>query len=402
MKWGDEMRRIWNALRYGDAETRKCIGSVIFFSVLGVVLIAVSAVISNFYLFIFGLLSIMFGVIGSQTFTLVDDDFVAETNKEGDKNTVQAVTVKRTVSMSGQNKSGQNKSGRKKPEAAKEPAEIPQPKDLMEKQAEVPEEKEEKEHRKKHGYEEEDFIEPAQFHHYTKAALAKVKKKYRLRKDHRPIIIDSSESYRIKECPAFIWRIHNKVYLLLLEKEPRRISISRDLIRHMGYKPNVEANPSEEYLAFRKEGFVTGVFKEFLPDYKTVKGAKGRTRVKNLYTIYPDICITNKSVDDVMDLLCLNFMPEDKITKSDVLNGFFKRIYAAHILYTDQVYGIMEYKAAVEEVLKDLCYSDLLQMEFSVTLDNLIKGRLISEEYADYYREMRKKILLKREGGKSS
>lgn len=400
------MKRILNALRYGDAETRKCIGSVIGFSALGIILIAISALLSNFYLFIFGLLAVMFAVVDSQTFTLVDDDFVAEIDKEGDKDTVHSVTVKKTVASSGQskphdkkketestkehtkenkNKDTDNIEPDKKTEKKKEPIALDEPKTKK------------KAPKKPHKAVQGEPVQPAQFKHYNKKMLAKVKKKYRVRKEHRPIIIDSSESYRIKECPAFMWRIHNKVYLLLLEKEPRRICISRDLIRHMGYEPNVEANPEGEYEAFKKESMVTGVFKEFLPDYKIVKGKDGRKKVKNLYTIYPDIRISNQSANDVLDLLCLNFMPEDKITKSDGLNGFFKRIYAAQILYKDQVYEIMEYKEAVENTLKDMCYAEMSKREFASTLENLVKGKLISQQYAKYYLEMRDKIAQKQE-----
>lgn len=401
------MKRIWNALRYGDAETRKCIGSVLGFSLIGIVLIAISAVLSNFYLFIFGLLAVMFAVIDSQTFTLVDDDFVAEIDKEGDKDTVRSVTVKKTVTGSGQSKTQNKKKDtesaaeHKKENKKKEIENIEEDKKTEKKKepkgSEAPRAKASKKPHKPRKSVSEEPLQPAQFKHYNKKMLARVKKKYRVRKEHRPIIIDSSVSYHIKECPAFIWRIHNKVYLLLLEKEPRRISISRDLIRHMGYEPNVEAAPEGEYEAFKKESMVTGVFKEFLPDYKIVKGKDGKKKVKNLYTIYPDIRITNNSVNDVMDLLCLNFMPEDKITKSDSLNGFFKRIYAAQILYIDQVYGVMEYKEAVENTLTDMCYAEMPKREFAATLENLVKGKLISKQYANYYLEMRDKIAQKQE-----
>lgn len=403
------MKRIWNALRYGDAETRKCIGSVVGFSALGIILIVISAIASNFYLFIFGLLSVMVAAIVSQTFTLVDDDFVAEIDKAGDKDTVRSVTVKKTITSSGQSKPHEKKDTEKIKEHKKKPEESEKDdkKDNSE-DDKKPEKKKEaislekpeakvKPPKKPRKAAQEEPLQPAQFKHYSKKALERVKRKYRVRKEHRPIIIDSSVSYGIKECPAFMWRIHNKVYLLLLEKEPRRISISRDLIRHMGYEPNVEAGPEGEYEAFKKESLVTSVFKEFLPDYKIVKGKDGKKKVKNLYTIYPDIHISNRSANDVLDLLCLNFMPEDKITKSDALNGFFKRIYAAQILYMDQVYEIMEYKESVENTLKDMCYAEMSKREFTETLDNLVKGKLISKQYANYYLEMRNKIAQKRE-----
>ena len=338
------MKRIWNALRYGDAETRKCIGSVILFSVLAIGIIVVAGLLGRFYLFVFGMLSGVAAIMVSQTFTLVDDDFVAEINRDGEKDTIKTVSVRKNSVIYG--------NGNEKKKEKQEP-------------------------KKKDGSDmDEGKIHAAQFEHYNAVELKKIKKKYRLKRDHRPIIIDYSKSYRIKECPAFIWRIHNKVYLLLLEKEPRRISISRDLIRNMGYQPGIKSDPSKEYEAFKKENLVTGVFKEYLPDYYDSKVKNDTSKYKNLYTIYPDICISNRSAADVMDLLYLNFMPQDKITKSEKINGFFKRIYAANILYRDRVYSITEYKEAVEKALGEMCYAEVPEREFVITLENLMKGKL--------------------------
>ena len=83
-------------------------------------------------------------------------------------------------------------------------------------------------------------------------------------------------------------------------------------------------------------------------------------------------------------------MPEDKITASDKLNGYFKRIYAANIMYKDRAYSITEYKDAVEKVLGEMTYAEMSEKEYSTTLANLVKGHMISQEYADYYLERRK------------
>lgn len=355
------MKRIWNALRYGDAETKKCIGSVIFFSVLAIGLVIASGILGYFYLFIFGMLAGVVALMISQTFTLVEDDFVAEIKRDGEKGTVRTVSAVKNGTTHTDN--GKRE---KKPKEDIHPAN-----------------------------KEEDAV--TQFDHYNAQVLKKIKKKYRIKKDHRPIIIDFSKSYRIKECPAFIWRIHNKVYLLLLEKEPRRICISRDLIRNMGYMPNVKADRSKEYIAFQKESLITMVFKEYLPDYYDSRVKNDELKYKNLYMIYPDIYISNRSAAEVMDLLCLNFMPQDKITKSEKINGFFKRVYAANILFKDRVYSITEYKAVVEKTLGEMCYAQMPDREFVLTLENLVKGRLISQQYADHYMEIREKVAAKME-----
>lgn len=337
------MKRILNALRYGDRRTRRCIGSVLLFSVLAAGMIVVSGLTGVFELFVIGMLFAVVAIIISQSFTLVENDYVAEVDKEGKKESVPAMLAKN------------NAVSPKTTEEAKE-------------------------------------LEKASFSHYNEQLLKKVKRKYHVKKDHRPVLVDSSPSYRIKECPAFLWRTHNKVYLLLLEKEPRRICISRELIRHMDYVPNVRADRSKEYLAFQKDNLVTRVFEDYLPDYFDSKATKQHLKYKNLYEIYPDIRFTNRCAYTVMDMLALHFMPEDKITQSEKINGYFKRIYAARILYRDKVYSLTEYKDKVEQVLKELCYADMPEEEFLITLENLVKGKMISEEYANHYISIKNKI----------
>ncbi len=361
------MNRIWNALRYGDSTTRKCIGSVIACSLIAVILIVVSGLKGMFLLFIVGLLFGVAAVIISQSFTLVDEDFVAEVDQHGKKDTVQAMSAQKVI------------------------------REKEEKDEQVKEEQEELPGRDRNGKDRADNEQGEEedeqrFAYYNEQVMKKLRRKYHIRKDHRPIIVDYSKSYHIKQCPAFIWRANSKVFLLLLEKEPRRISISRDLIRHMDYVPEVPAEKEKEYRAFQKENLVTKVFAEYLPDYFPSKDKNSRVRHKNLYMIYPDIRISNRSAAQVLDLLCLNFMPQDKITKNEKLNGYFKRVYAAHILYRDRVYSITEYKDSVEKTLGEFCYAEIPRREFLVTLENLVRGQLISQEYADFYADRREKI----------
>lgn len=350
------MKKIWYALLYGDGRTKRCIGGVLLFSIFGVISFGIGIVIQNFVVMALGLIFGVVALIISQTFTLVEDNYVAEVGMGKQKKTIRTVSAAKEENFD-----------------SKEPIEQTK----KQKAQELFEELAKKE---------------AIYSQYDSVKMKAVKKQHHVKKDHRPILIDYSESYGIKECPAFIWRVHNKVFLLLIEEEPRKICISRELIRNMGYEPKVPGSKEREYLAFRNENLITKVFGEFVPDYYDKRTKTGNVRYKNLYTIYPDIQISNRSAFQVMDLLYLNFMPKDKITESDKFNGYFKRIYAAHILFTDKVYSITEYKDKVETVLKELCYSDVPEPEFIVTLENLVKGRMISQEYADHYTELREKV----------
>lgn len=343
------VERLWNALRYGDRQTKLSIGSVILFSFLAIILIIASCLNGRFYLFIIGMIFGVIAIIISQTFTLVDQSFVAQVNVKGKKESVKVYSTldkKKEMQVDYNNQDDED--------------------DTMSKQEDVAE----------------------QFDCYDEQTLKKMKKKFHVKKDHRPVIIDESKSYRIKECPAFIWRVHNKVYLLLLEKEPRKICIFRENIEKMDYIPNVLVNQEKDYKAFQKDNLITTAFEGYLPDYFHAK--KGNYKYKNLYGIYPDIYFSNRSAAKIMDLLTLSFQPKDKITESKKLNAYFKRVYAANILYQDRVYSITEYKEAVEGVLGELCKADILQDEFQLTIDNLLKGKMISQQYADYYLQLKK------------
>jgi hypothetical protein len=162
------------------------------------------------------------------------------------------------------------------------------------------------------------------------------------------------------------------------------------MIHNIGYHPSVMVDRKNEYMAFHKENLITTVFSTYLPDYHSAKVKNDPRKIKNLYTIYPDIQITNRSISQVMDLLYINFMPEDKITTSDKVNSYFKRVYAANILYKDRVYSITEYKDAVETILGEMTYADMKGREYENTLANLVKGHMIAQEDADYYLAHRK------------
>lgn len=376
-----------------------------FFAVVAAILIIVSCVTSEFYFFIFGMIMAIVAIMASQTFTLVDDDFVAEVNRKGEKNTVRSVSVQKNgiIYGSGSENAHTKSDGKNIPskisskDGKKEAPEKgngrnPIGESISDEEGQIMDMTPSEEKKKRKEEADEEVRDINRYEKYNRQVLKKVKRKYRVRKDHRPIIIDYSESYRIKQCPAFIWRAHNKVFLLLLEKEPRRICISRDMIHNLGYKPNVPAQKEKEYIQFEKDNLVTAVFKEYLPDYLDSRVKNHPLKVKNLYTIYPDICITNRSVDTVMDLMLLNFMPQDKITESDMVNGFFKRIYAANILFKDKVYSITDYKDVVETALKEMCYAEVSRREYVLTLENLLKARLISKQYVTHYTAMRDKI----------
>lgn len=204
------MKRLWNTLLYGDRETRKCIGSVIFFVILALSLMIASGITAQVFLFIFGLIAGVVGLLISRSFTLVNDDYVAETGSKGEKDTVKAVTVQ---------KKGGNKE-EEKVETVQEEDTVRNKmiKSEMENEERVPHIRPDKLSEDMEG-----IREDTNYDHYDKQVLVKIKKKYRVRKDHRPILIDNSKSYHIKECPALYGEGIKRYFFCYWRKSQERL-----------------------------------------------------------------------------------------------------------------------------------------------------------------------------------
>lgn len=228
---------------------------------------------------------------------------------------------------------------------------------------------------------------------YDEKSLKKIMHEYKVKKDHRTVLIDGSNTFVINQCPAYIWVAHNAFHILLIEKEPRHITIPEFKITSVEYLSGRMSEYQKEYIAFNKPSIITNVFSEYLPDYISIKGARDNIKAKNLYMIYPDICFTNNSASQLFDLLYLDFKVSDNITLSSNYNDYFKNAYKNGILLRDKVMSIESYKNHIKSILEDLSLSSISQDEYDTTIEHLLKHHLITKEYADFYSEYRRKHL---------
>ncbi len=209
---------------------------------------------------------------------------------------------------------------------------------------------------------------------------------YKVKKDHRMVIIDKSDRFKISQCPAYIWVEHGNLYLLLIEKEPRRISIPLSAIDYITYQANFPVYTDSEYLQFKKESLIKKVFYPFLPDYH------GEQKIyKNLYYICKDIAFTNNSISQLMDLVCAEFKVEDALTKRNNTNQYFIECYQNGILLKDTVIPIDVYKSKLTNILESLVKSTISDLEFGNTIKDMLTQRLITEDFAVYYTGLRTK-----------
>ena len=231
---------------------------------------------------------------------------------------------------------------------------------------------------------------------YSEASLKKALHRYRVKREHKQVMIDSCPSKGIRECPAYLWKDRHKVYLLLLEKTPRRIEYPLEKMNFLEYQRGVEANPDQEYPAFQKKSPVTAVFSAFLPDYYQRRKNGVISDLKNLYLMAGDLAFTNTSVKNVMDVLHPGFRVKDNVTSSSLYGAYFIESYQQNILLRDRVLEVDEYKERMKVLLQKMAQEERNLREFRHKLEELVEYRFITEEFADYFLEYRARLDLAR------
>lgn len=237
--------------------------------------------------------------------------------------------------------------------------------------------------------EEETIAKEDELDQYDEKTVKKIMVKYKVNKDHRPIIIDSCNSQNIWQCPAYVWVEKGELKLLLFEKEPRRITISQSELTSMTYERNVSADADMDYRQLNKETFLKLIFSSYLPTLFEERIGQRNYR-KNLYVIGKDFKITNTSAKVMMNLLKLNLSVESLIRDPKLHNVYFESAYALNIMLKDTVLSVSEYKTEIKSLLQKLTDAQINRDVFLNYMDQLVRARLITQEYAEYYVQRRK------------
>ncbi len=86
---------------------------------------------------------------------------------------------------------------------------------------------------------------------YDEKKLKQVFYKYKVKRDHKCIIIDSWKQHQVLQAPAYIWISRKKVHFLIVEKETREIEVPRTEFTTLLYHPGIVCRTKEEYPQFR-------------------------------------------------------------------------------------------------------------------------------------------------------
>lgn len=227
---------------------------------------------------------------------------------------------------------------------------------------------------------------------YTKKKIKKTMHKYKVMKDHRMVIVDRCDKLHIFQAPAYVWVQENQFHILLIEEEPRLLMVPLFRITEISYLKKQPADEEKDYKLFRNSTILTESFRPYLPDYNHSNKTTDLKSYKNLYGITQGIYFTNNSAKNLFDLLGVEFFVEDKVTTSNKVNIFFKDAYKANIKLRDNVLDANGYADSITKILDDMAHSSISYNEFKDTLNLMIRNKLITDEYANHYMDVRNSI----------
>lgn len=224
---------------------------------------------------------------------------------------------------------------------------------------------------------------------YDKKELKKLFVAYKVKKEHKPILIDMCQSKRVKQCPAYMWTNWGKVHFLLLEEKPRMFTTDISEVSRILFDKGVDAHPEDEYTELNKSKLVSQVFGGLVPAYYEVGRNMRTTTKKNLYTLGKDINLTAQSAKAAFEMLKCSFdIPESSYPRG-MESTFVKDAYKQKILWQEGILQTQEYKDRLKYMIQGMAERDITAEAFCKNVEQLVERQIITQDYADYYLENR-------------
>ncbi len=396
------MNKIINTLKYGDAKTKLVLVMSFLSAMASLVLFVLAIVMGQMLLFFFGVVGIFVTISLGQTLGIYQEEnpmdipeehlLFEETKPEKEKESKAENKKKNKIN----NKTKKEKKSKEKIDKAPKQKKAKKQKEdnhildnmniLLEDEINATHEAEKEDEYKGLIHPTEETISS-----YDKKKIKKTLHKYKVRKDHRMVLVDRCDKYNIYQTPAYIWCEDNKFHMLLIEKEPRYITLPLFNLGEIKYLKKQPANPDKDYKSIQGNSIMANLFKPYLPDYMHSNVVDDLTSYKNLYGVGPDIYFTNQSAKHLFDLVSTEFFVEDKVTTSTKVNFYFKDAYKANIMLRDSVIDANGYADMISNILENMAMSSISYNEFKETLNLMIKNKLITQEFASYYMDVRDK-----------
>lgn len=401
------MKKYLFGLRYGTWLTRLYIVSIPVCILAGIGLVIASFILNSMLMFLLGI-GFGIGVVTLlQCFTIEEDSFVVTKKAEDDLMETEEASGEADKKIEHEPEQKQEEPEEpqpeppnEKPEKKKKEKKIKEKKTKKEPEPPLKEPEPEPKEQKKEDKEQERKEKEKELAAYDQKKIKQVFYKYKVRKDHKVIIIDEWKEKDIKQCPAYIWLHRGQIHLLLMGKETQELTMPAVKAGTLTYVKGVVCKPKEEYPQFRKESLLSTVFSPYLPTYHNGEQDRRPMIYKNLFQLGSSLRVTNTSARTIMNLLHPAFQVDDRVTRDMKYNDFYKEIYKTGILFREQVLTVKEYQDRVSETLQKFAATGVAEQEYEKTLQALYRHKLITEEFVTYYLLYREKISTEKENKK--
>ncbi len=229
---------------------------------------------------------------------------------------------------------------------------------------------------------------------YSVSKMKKIIKSRKLGKDFIPVFIERWESKKINQTPALCFVKDDHVHFLLLEGDMERdVSVPTDKFINVWYRKNVPVTNLKLYKNIRENMGAFEMFEDVMPAFASSTDQMGQTSyTQNLYLLGNDIALAPASMRELRRRFRFNTNIFDSLNTRGDYSDYFKKAYENRILWTDNVIGLQEYQRRIRAILQEMVSDeDLLKFEFEEDVAKMVQYRLITDEYADFYLNLKNK-----------
>lgn len=216
--------------------------------------------------------------------------------------------------------------------------------------------------------------------------MKQLMKEHKIKQKHIFVMIDSYPKERISQVPAVMWRTDHHLHILAMDYHAIEFEFALEDIKGIYYQKGVAADPRTDYASFQYANFISKLYKPYLPEYREMTQDGALVHVKNVFTIEPGISFTNTSMKGILQILTkVPLLVDDAVNTSKHFDEYFKEVYRYSILCKNGVYTLEEYREKMEGVLNELLVAPVTAKEFSKSLRDMNRYRLITSDYVMKY-----------------
>lgn len=243
----------------------------------------------------------------------------------------------------------------------------------------------------------------------TEDKLNQLLVKYKVKKEHVPVVIDLCASMRVRQCPGFAWMEGSQLKILLMETKARLVELDTSRLQELYVERGITVRTSAEYAELRDSEVMKLMFSPYLPKYYKKNIGGKIVPLKNLYVLGVDMKFPSGSVGQLLKLLPLRITINDRRMQTSNVSAYYKELFTISFLWKDGVYTLAEFRGKLEELLNSMIEAETSEEQFEKDLSEMITDGLLPLEYRDYVYRLReeagepeKKVQKKRRKKKKS